>query len=129
MVSATESPSNAFTKAQHLAILNSKCEIRIVLHTGTLSGNSLLNTYEDRCVNFIDKYYTVRRDVCRHLFKKEVPDYDRVKIWAALPALGSHHNVSKPVIYNSRTQTFYQDDENGYEFGVYGDDEEFEKAA
>ena len=89
-----------------------------------ISSNS-----EDRCINFVDKYNSVRRDVCIHLFKKEVPDYDRVKIWAALPALGSHHNVSKPVIYNSRTQTFYQDDENGYEFGVYGDDEEFEKAA
>ena len=126
MVSATESPHNAFTKAQHLAVVNPKCEIRIVLHTGTLSGNSLLNSYEDRCINFVDKYNSVRRDVCIHLFKKEVPDYDRVKIWGVLPALGEHHNVSKPVIYNSRTQTFYQDDENGYEFDVY---EEFDKAA
>ena len=32
MVSATESPHNAFTKAQHLAVVNPKCEIRIVLH-------------------------------------------------------------------------------------------------
>jgi len=126
MVSATESHTKAFARAQHLAIINPNCEIRIVLHTATLSGNDLKTTYEKRLINFVDRYYALQRDVCMHLFRKEVCDYDRVKIWAALPALGDCHNVTKPVIFNSRTETFYQADENGYEFEVY---DEFDEAA
>ena len=128
LVTATESHTKAFAKAQRLAVQNPNCEIRIIMHTATLGGNCLLTTYQNRCSTFVDRFYSIQRDVCVHLFKKEVPDYNRVKIWGALPALGEFHNITKPMIYNSRTQTFYQDGED-YEFDVYDEFEDLDEAA
>lgn len=117
MVSSTDTESKGFVKAVKLASQNPGCEIRIMLHTGTLSGNSLEHTYKKRCGNFVNMFENVMRDVCLAYFDTENPAYNRIKIWGALPALGDHHDLSRPFIFNSRTRIFYQDS-NDYEFDI-----------
>ncbi|MDP7367147.1 MAG: hypothetical protein QGH83_07790 [Candidatus Pacebacteria bacterium] len=117
MVNSTDTVSKAFVKAVKLAVQNPDAEIRIMLQTGTLSGYSLEHSYRNRCIGFVTKFEDILSDVCKSFFGVDNPLYNRIKIWGALPALGSYHDLTKPFRYNTKTRSFYQLNHN-YSFDV-----------
>ena len=54
--------------------------------------------------------------------------FSRIKIYGALPALGSCHDIEIPFIYNKNSNKFYQKS-NDYTFDAIENDEEIEEAA
>ena len=72
--------------------------IKVVIHTSTLDGKDTdyINQYESNVVSFVEdfeKYKSRISEMCG--VDKSILDY--IKVEAALPAVGSHHNIDLPV--------------------------------
>jgi len=112
--------SKAFTRACKVAAEFSDAEVRIIVHTATLKGNSLTCTYKLRVQKFVSEFTNIRNAV------KDASDkgatFSRIKVYGAVPALSSVHDIEVPFVLNERTGKFYQKT-NNYTFDVSEDDE------
>ena len=125
MVTSAEMVSKSLIKATKLSAAYPDAEIRIMLHTGTLSGFDLLASYKKRITKFITLFDEMIKNACKSFFDKDTPKFNRIKIWGAYPALGSYHNLDLPLILNTRTTTLYQKGDGSGESGYswdYSDD-------
>tara|TARA_B100001094_G_C18101723_1_gene756121 strand:- start:86 stop:1276 length:1191 start_codon:yes stop_codon:yes gene_type:complete len=100
----------AFDLATAKAVKFPDAEIRIVIHTSTLSGYDLETTYRDRINKFVTLFERLEANSCRAYFGKNVPPKSRIKIYGAFPAIGRIHDLENPLFFNSRTREFYQKD-------------------
>lgn len=127
-VAASSSPLKAYSAAVDLWKENKPTEVRIVIHTGTLTGYDLQNSYVHRIGEFIKWFWNFAEKSCEinggdfKEFKK------RVKIYAAMPALSRYHRLHEPVFINTRQKTLYQKSvDEGYTYQVdYSSTEEDE---
>jgi len=120
-----------FYKAIQTAAKYPNAEIRMVVHTGTLRGFKFEKTYQGRLERFVTKFNGMIMNSCLAFFGKTAPEFNRIKIYAALPALGRFHDIDKPFFFNARTDTFYQKGEDNAFSVVDGveDEEEYDEAA
>lgn len=124
------------TRAQRLAAEFPKAEIRIVIHTGTLSGYDLERVYRSRIREFVTSYSSIVSNA--NLASDNGATFSRIKIYAALPALSSCHDITVPFFINMKKGEAYQKS-NKMEvesFDIYEDDdlikidfEEYDEAA
>jgi hypothetical protein len=124
--------SKAFTRACKVAAENPNVEVRIIVHTATLKGFDLNNTFNSRVQKFVSEFTNIRTSVI-HASDVVGTSFDRIKIYGAVPALGAVHDIDVPFILNERTGKFYQKT-NDYTFDATGDEESdlsefFEEAA
>lgn len=126
--------SKAFTRACDKAAEFPDAEVRIVIHTGTLKGFNLRSVYTNRIQKFISRFKNILNAVAGA--SDNGATFSRIKIYGALPALGSVHNLEVPFFVNERSGKLYQrGDMNTYTFDIVEDDmveieeEEFEEAA
>jgi hypothetical protein len=124
--------SKAFTRACKVAAESPNVEVRIIVHTATLKGFDLNNTFNSRVQKFVSEFTNIRTSVIR---ASDVvgTSFDRIKIYGAVPSLGAVHDIDVPFILNERTGKFYQKT-NDYTFDATGDEESdlsefFEEAA
>ena len=116
-----EFPSKAFTKACKVALKFPDAEVRIVIHTATLKGFELPSIYKARVQKFISEFNNILNSV--NGASDNGATFSRIKIYGALPALSSIHNIDIPFYINDRTGTVYQrGDDNNYTFDVSEDD-------
>ena len=129
--------SKAFTRACAKASEFPNAEVRIVIHTGTLKGFNLRTVYTKRVQKFIVNFKSILNAVAGASDKIEGKlfsgaTFRRIKIYGALPALGSVHNLNVPFYVSERTGKLYQrGDDNTYTFDMVegGDDDEDEDSA
>ena len=98
----------AFDGATAKSVEFPDAEIRIVIHTSTLSGYDLEKTFKDRVKKFVNAFERIESNACRAYFNKSVPKNSNIKIYGALPAIGRIHDLENPFFFNSRTRKFYQ---------------------
>ena len=118
--------SKAFTRACKIAADHPNAEVRIIIHTATLKGYDLTNTYKLRVQKFVSEFGNIKTAV-GIAADKEPTDmigatFSRIKIYGAVPALGAVHDIDVPFILNERTGKFYQKT-NNYTFDASEDDE------
>jgi len=118
-----------FYKAVQTAAQYPNAEIRMVVHTGTLSGFDFDSVFQNRLATFVTRFNGMILNACIAFFGKTAPEFNRVKIYAALPALGRSHDLTKPFFFNARTDTFYQKNEDNAFSVVDGEEEEYDEAA
>ena len=114
-----------FVKAVAMSAKHPEAEIRIVLHTGTLSGNDLHSTYRRRISKFMLEWEKLVENVCSAFYgvydskKKEIIVRDKeknnIKIYGVFPALEEFHNLEKPLLIKENTSMVVQSS-NGYSF-------------
>ena len=126
--------SKAFTRACDKAREVPDAEVRIMIHTGTLKGFNLRRVYKKRIQKFIANFKNIVNAVSGA--SDNGATFSRIKIYGALPALGSVHNLDVPFYISERTDKLYQrGDDNTYTFDVVeyetdeDDEEELEDAA
>ena len=126
--------SKAFTRACDKARGFPDAEVRIVIHTGTLKGFDLRGVYKKRIQKFVANFKNIVNAVSGA--SDNGATFSRIKIYGALPALGSVHNLDVPFYISERTGKLYQrGDDNTYTFDVVeyetdeDDEEELEEAA
>ncbi len=113
--------SKAFTRACDKAAEFPDAEVRIVIHTGTLKGFNLRSVYTNRVQKFISCFKNILNAVAGA--SDNGATFSRIKIYGALPALGSVHNLEVPFFVNERSGKLYQrGDDNNYTFDVSEDD-------
>ena len=114
--------SKAFTRACDKAAEFPDAEVRIVIHTGTLKGYSLRSVYTNRIQKFISRFKNILNAVAGA--SDDGATFSRIKIYGALPALGSVHNLDVPFYVNERSGKLYQRGAlNTYTFDIVEDDE------
>jgi hypothetical protein len=114
--------SKAFTRACDKAAEFPDAEVRIVIHTGTLKGYSLRSVYTNRIQKFISRFKNILNAVAGA--SDNGATFSRIKIYGALPALGSVHNLDVPFYVNERSGKLYQRGAlNTYTFDIVEDDE------
>jgi len=118
-----------FYKAVQTAAQYPNAEIRMVVHTGTLSGFDFDSVFQNRLATFVTRFNGMIMNACIAFFGKTAPEFNRVKIYAALPALGRSHDLTKPFFFNARTDTFYQKNEDNAFSVVDGEEEEYDEDA
>jgi hypothetical protein len=124
-----EYPSKTFTRACKVVKKYPDAEVRIVIHTGTLKGFDLRVVYKNRIQKFVSLFDVIKEDVSGA--SDDGATFSRIKIYGALPALNSVHNIDIPFYVSEKSGKFYQrGDGNTYTFDVTEDDEEeLEEAA
>lgn len=105
---ASSSPLKAYSAAVDLWDEHKPTEIRIVVHTGTLTGYNLERVYVDRIRDFID-WFWIFAEKSSAMHDGDFKEFkNRVRIYAAMPALSRVHRLHEPVFINRRQKTLYQ---------------------
>ena len=94
--------------ALHKARKNKK-QVRLVLHTSTLTGYDLKHTYESTLSRFVKEFESFIDDANvsdMSFFRKDF--YKKVIIYGAFPALGNVHDLDKIVKYDAKKGVFHQ---------------------
>lgn len=78
--------SKSIFMAAEKALLNPNKEIRVVIHTGILSGASLENTYIKRVVEFKKAWYTKLQHISSGFFDNKTASDFKIKLYGVLPA-------------------------------------------
>lgn len=120
MYTTFDTPSKAFTRACKIAAENSNAEVRILVHTSTLSGFDLEKTYRNRIRQFAASFEQITSEVS--VASDNGAKFNRLKIYAALPALGAHHNLDIPFFINTKKSKVYQKDDLVEAFDLIEDD-------
>lgn len=120
MCAAASTISKVFTSVLRKAAANPNAEIRIVLHTSTLTGTDPLVSFETVAKNNIDKFNTFMSDANIVL---NGDGNSRIKMYGLLPAVGASHSFDEPVLYDSITETLHQR-KKGYFCDISTEDEE-----
>jgi len=117
---ASSSPLKAYSAAIDLWTEHKPAEIRIVVHTGTLTGYDLEKVYVERIRDFVDWFWNFAEKDCA-IHNGDLKEFKkRVRIYAAMPALSRVHDLHEPVLINKRRKTLYQKnlDNDGYSYQV-----------
>jgi len=108
---STEADRTSFIEAIRKSAQYPKAEIRVVLHTGTLPSSIGYNhkkLFEKAIGRFIEKFNNYIEYSCKAFIGESVPLRNKIKIYAAYPALGTHHDLDTPFMIDEKTETAYQ---------------------
>lgn len=115
LVTSYENVVASYAKAVRMFKQHPKAKIRIILHTGILSGYHLEKTYVDRFNSYVSIYNEILTNTCFTFFDKPNPDRNPISIYGLLPALSSAHSLEQIFLYNERTDFLYQKDGKQYD--------------
>lgn len=113
LISAASTVSKIFTKALMAAQEYKDKEIRIMLHTSTLTGADLEDSYH-RVASSNIKLFESFMKAASEVFHG---DTNRIRIYGLFPAVGSIHSFDEPVLYNSKSKVLYQR-KHGYRYDI-----------
>jgi hypothetical protein len=120
MYTTFDTVSKAFTRACKIAAEYPEAEVRILIHTSTLSGYDLEKTYKNRIRQFAASFDKIIGEVSGASDKGA--SFKRLKVYAALPALGAHHNLDIPFYINTKKGKAYQKDDDVQSFDLVEED-------
>jgi len=108
MTASHDSEGKAFKQAIRLLKDNEDhdIQIRIMIHTGTLSGNDLQKDFDKRLKGFVVAWESLI-DSAKHYFGvTRVPK--SIIIYGAFPAISAYHDLDKPLRFSYKNQSFTQ---------------------
>lgn len=122
---ASNSSAKAMRRANKLAFENPNKEIRLVIHTSVLEGFDYEEVYNNRLRKFVAEFELYRVQDSRGNPEWLECHRNQIKVYAALPALSSCHNLNEPVLFNMRDMVAFQK-ENNTEGEAFNIDLEFD---
>lgn len=109
----TENKPKVFIRALEEAAKFSG-EVRVLLHTGTLSGYDLEQCYNDRVQDFLDFWTATLSNIQSCYGVKIAPSQSNIKLYGVLPSLSDIHDMDKLVFIDDDGSLFQKiSDENG----------------
>ena len=118
--------TSAYTKAIGMALREARQkgkQIRLVLHTSTLSGDHLKRSYEAKLSRFVKEFESAIEDFNvqgNDEYRKTL--LSKVMIYGAYPAIAKYMKTDTILKFNPKSKEFYQKPEfdgNGVVFGGY----------
>jgi hypothetical protein len=94
---SAETGEKSLIAAANFADDNPDYDIRVVIHTGTLTGFDLEENYHDKVKRFRDFWDATLGKVSYAFFNGAKPRKNTVFLYGAIPALSSIHNLDKLV--------------------------------
>jgi len=94
---AASTGEKSLISAANFAYENPDCEIRVIIHTGTLTGFDLEENYIHRVTVFRDFWDATLLKLSSGFFGGVPPKKIPIKLYGVLPALSSMHNLNKLV--------------------------------
>lgn len=113
LVSAASTVSKILTKAFAVADQYKDKEVRVMLHTSTLTGSDLESSYH-RVASSNIKLFESYMNSINNVSGGYVT---RIRIYGLFPAVGSIHSFDEPVLYNSKSKVLYQR-KHGYRYDI-----------
>ena len=92
---SAETGEKSLIAAANFADDNPDYDIRVVIHTGTLTGFDLEENYHDKVKRFRDFWDATLGKVSYAFFNGAKPRKNTVSLYGAIPALSSIHNLTK----------------------------------
>ena len=94
---SAETGEKSLISAAKFAFDNPDYDIRVIIHTGTLTGFDLEQNYMDKVKKFREFWDATLLKVSYGFFGKKTPKKSPITLYAVLPALSSIHNLEKLV--------------------------------
>ncbi len=120
-------PSKAITGAAAAAFDNPGKEVRVVIHTSTLKSYDLEYCYVKRIQDFVASWENILQKVSTGFFEGKVRTKNPIKLYGALPAVSSLHDLDKIVTLNSVKKAEIRLLKEREERALYGEETEFEE--
>lgn len=102
-VISSEYVYKAVSTASHLAMEYPGKEIRVVVHTGILTGNDITECYINRIEEFTSKWNFQMKALSEAYFNGAPSNNIKVKLYGALPAISSLQDLNKMVVFGQNS--------------------------
>lgn len=120
-------PSKGITGAAKMAFDNPGKEIRVVVHTSVLTAFDLERCYVKRVKEFVIEWENILQKISSGFFNGKVRANSPIKLYGALPAVSTLHNLDKIVDFKSIAKQEQRLDKESEEEYLYDtDDEEYD---
>lgn len=94
-------PSKGITGAAKMAFDNPGKEIRVVVHTSILTAFDIERCYLNRVKDFVIEWENILQKISSGYFNGRVRSNSPIKLYGALPAVSTLHNLDKIVDFKS----------------------------
>lgn len=121
-------PSKGITGAAKMAFDNPGKEIRVVVHTSTLTAFDLERCYINRVKEFVIEWENILQKISSGFFSGKVRTNSPIKLYGAMPAISSIHSCEKLVGFKSiakKEQELNKEFEEEHQYDEEDDEEEF----
>lgn len=125
-------PSKGITGAARIAFDNPDKEIRVVIHTSVLTAFDLERCYVNRVKKFVIEWENILQKISSGYFNGKVRSNSPIKLYGALPAVSSLHDLAKIVNFKSiakQEQRLQKEAEEQYLYDEESDEESDEEFA
>ena len=102
IVLSAETGEKSLIAAAKYAAVNPDYDIRVIIHTGTLTGFDLEENYLNKVQKFRDFWDATLSKISYAFFGGANPKNRPVSLYAVLPALSSMHNLNKLVMMKTK---------------------------
>lgn len=120
-------PSKAITGAAKLAFENPGKEIRVVVHTAILTAFDLERCYINRVKEFVIEWENILQKISSGYFNGKVRSNSPIKLYGALPAVSTLHDLNKIVDFKSIAKEEQRLNKESEEACLYDEYEECEE--
>ena len=94
-------PSKGITGAAKMAFDNPGKEIRVVVHTSVLTAFDIERCYINRVKEFVIEWENILQKISSGYYNGKVRSNSPIKLYGALPAVSTLHNLDKIVDFKS----------------------------
>jgi len=102
-VISSEYVYKAVSTASHLAVEYPGKEVRVIVHTGILTGSDITQCYIKRLQEFSSKWNFQMKSLSQAYFGGVPSNNNKVKLYGALPAISSLHDLNKMVVFGQNS--------------------------
>lgn len=99
--------AKAIINASMVAYENPDKEIRVVVHTGILTGGNLEESYKSRVVRFKEGWELALMKIGTSFFNNSIPSIKKINLYGALPAVSTLHPLDKLVRFGHNDSYLY----------------------
>jgi len=99
--------AKAIINASMVAYENPDKEIRVVVHTGILTGGNLEESYKSRVVRFKEGWELALMKIGTSFFNNSIPSIKKISLYGALPAVSTLHPLDKLVRFGHNDSYLY----------------------
>jgi hypothetical protein len=99
--------AKAIINASMVAYENPDKEVRVVVHTGILTGGNLEESYKSRVVRFKEGWELALMKIGTSFFNNSIPSIKKINLYGALPAVSTLHPLDKLVRFGHNDSYLY----------------------
>jgi hypothetical protein len=125
-------PSKGITGAAKMAFDNPGKEIRVIVHTSILTAFDIERCYVNRVKEFVIEWENILQKISSGYFNGKVRSNSPIKLYGAMPAVSTLHNLDKIVDFKSiakQEQRLAKEAEEEYLYDAEDEDETEEEFA